>query len=206
MIFGIALDRHNPEFKKEELLFFVPKLKPFFETEAGDVAFDILYEMANNKIFYSIWGSDWKYAMSLCIAHYLILIAKNGQNGNVGDTLASVATLDTYAGMLQSMTVGSFSKSYDLSKTMIDSDDAKFWNLTSAGAILMSLYKTKAVPSVFVVTPTPGPSFEGDLIAFMKRKNADASVFISEMNAYLHQQEDDIGELQRTRAISGKKD
>ena len=205
MIFGITLDRKNPPFTKADLLVFMPKLKPFLDTEAGQASFDVLYEMANNKIFYSIWGTDWKYAMSLCIAHYLTLIAKNGQNGNVGDDLASVATLDTYAGMLQSMTVGSFSKSFDLSKTMIDSDDAKWWNLTAAGAQLMALYKTKAAPSIFVVTPTPGPSFEGDLLAFMKRKNADASVFISEMNAYLHQQENDIDELKRTRAISEKK-
>lgn len=206
MIFGIALDRHNPPFTKADLLVFVPKLKPFLDTEAGQVAFDTLYEMANNKIFYSIWGTDWKYAMSLCIQHYLTLIAKNGQNGNVGDDLSSVATLDTYPGMLASMTVGSFTKSFDLSKTMIDSDDAKWWNLTSAGAQLMALFKTKASPSIFVVTPTPGPSFEGDLASFMKRKNADASVFISEMNAYLHQQEMDFDELKQTRAISKGKD
>ena len=205
MIFGIAVDRKNPAFTKADLEFWMPKLKPFLDTEAGQVAFDNLYEIANQQIFYSIWGSKWKYAMSLCIAHYLMLIAKNGVNGNVGDDIASIATLDTYAGMLQSMNIGSFSKSFDLAKTMIDSDDAKWWNLTSAGAQLMAMFKTTAAPSIFVVTPTPGPSFEGDLLAFMKRKDADASVFISEMNAYLHEQDNDIEELKRTRAISGKK-
>ena len=206
MIFGITLDRKNPEFKKADLAFWMPKLSAFLNTEAGETAFQNLYEIANNKIFYSIWGSDWKYAMSLCISHYLTLIAKQGVNGNVGDDLASVATLDTYAGILSSMTVGSFSKSFDLAKTMIDSDDAKWWNLTSAGAQLMALFKTKAAPSIFVVTPTPGPCFDNDLAAFYKRKNADASVFISEMNQYLHQQEFDIDDLYRTRAISEKKD
>lgn len=204
MIFGITLDRKNPEFTKADLLFWMPKLAPFMNTEAGDVAFQNLYEIANEQIFHSIWGSKWKYAMSLCIAHYLMLIAKNGVNGNVGDDISSVASLDTYAGMLASMTVGSFSKSFDLAKTMIDTDDAKWWNMTSAGAQLMAMFKTTAAPSIFVVTPTPGPSFEGDLAAFLKRKNADASVFISEMNAYVRQQELDFDELKRTRAISKK--
>lgn len=205
MIFGVALDRKNPEFTIDDLKFWMPNLTPFLSTSAGQTAFDNLYEIANNKIFYSIWGTDWKYAMSLCIAHYLILIAKAAENGNVGDSLASVASLDTYAGMLGSMSVGSFSKSFDLAKTMIDSDDAKWWNLTSPGAILMALYKTKAAPSVFVVTPTPGPSFAADLESFMKKKNKDLSVILSEMQAQIENQVLDIEELKKTRAISGKK-
>ena len=205
MIFGIAIDKHNPEYTKADLLFWMPKLSAYMNTPDGDVAFANLYEIANNKIFYSIFGTDWKYAMSLCITHYLTMIAKQGVNGNVGSDLASIATLDNYSGILASMGVGSFSKSFDLAKTMIDSDDAKWWNLTSAGAQLMALYKTKAAPSIFVVTPTPGPSFEGDLAAFLQRRNADASVFISEMNRYVHQQDQDYDELQRTRAISAEK-
>lgn len=205
MIFGVALDRKNPEFTIDDLKFWMPNLIPFLSTPVGQTAFDNLYEIANNKIFYSIWGTDWKYAMSLCIAHYLILIAKAAENGNVGDSLASVASLDTYAGMLGSMSVGSFSKTFDLAKTMIDSDDAKWWNLTSPGAMLMALYKTKAAPSIFVVTPTPGPSFASDLEAFMKKKNKDLSVILSEMQAQIENQVLDIEELKRTRAISGKK-
>lgn len=206
MIFGISLDRKNPAYTKQDMLLWMPKLRPFLETEDGDAIFNMLYEVANEQIFYSIWGSKWKYAMALCIAHYLILIAKNGVNGNVGDDLASVASLDTYPGILSSMTVGSFSKSYDLTKTTIDTDDAKWWNLTSPGAQLMAMFKTTAAPSIFVVTPTPGPSFENDLAAFLARKNGDVSVFLSEMNAYVKQQDADIDELRRTRAISGKKD
>lgn len=205
MIFGIALDRKNPEFTKADLEFWMPKLKPFLDTAAGQTAFENLYEIANEQIFHSIWGSKWKYAMSLCIAHYLILIAKNGVNGNVGNDLASIATLDTYAGILASMTVGSFSKSYDLAKTMVDTDDAKWWNLTSPGAQLMAMFKTTAAPSIFVVTPTPGPSFERDIAAFMHRKNADVNVIIAEMNQVIAEQSDEIDELKRTRAISIKK-
>lgn len=205
MIFGICTDKRNPEYTIQDLMFWMPKLKAFLSTEAGQTAYDNLYPIANKKIFYSIWGTDWKYAMSLCITHYLMLIAKQGVNGNVGDDLASVATLDTYGGMISSMTVGSFSKSFDLSQTMIDSDDAKWWNLTSAGATLMALFKTKSPPSIFVVTPTPLRSFWADYDSYMRMKAEGNSVFISEMNRYLDEQNADIEGLKRTRAISKKK-
>lgn len=55
------------------------------------------------------------------------------------------------------MSIGEFSKTYDIDKTMVSSDDAMFWNQTSYGAALMTLYKTKAVPSIFVVTSNPIP-------------------------------------------------
>lgn len=205
MIFGITLDRENPPYTIADLKFWMPNLTAFLDTEAGQVAFENLYPLANNKIFSSIWGTDWKYAMSLCIAHYLILISKNAANANVGDSLGSLAALDTYAGMLSSMTVGSFSKSFDLAKTMIDSDDAKWWNLTSPGAILMALYKTKAAPSIFVVTPTPVYGLNNDLRKFYKRKNEDTSIFISEMYRHLNEQDFDVSDLYATRAISRKK-
>ena len=119
----------------------------------AETLFDKLYQKANNKIFYSIFGTDWDYAMSLCIAHYMILIAMQAQNP-LGSDLSSLASGNNYQGILSSMSVGSFTKSFDLAKTMIDSDDAKWWNMTSFGAALMALYKTKGVPSIFVVTPT----------------------------------------------------
>ena len=203
MIFGIALDRTNPEYTKSHLEFWMPKLKPFLETTDGETAFTTLYPIANAKIFYSIWGSDWQYAMSLCIAHYLTLIAKNSQSGSVGDDISSVASLDTYAGILASMQVGSFSKSYDLAKTMIDSDDAKWWNLTAAGAALMALYKTKAAPSIFVVSPTP--CYPNNIATFDKRQSQDISVIFAEMNIKIAEQGQEINSLKSNRAISAVK-
>src|SRR5574344_1808123 len=195
MIFGITLDRTNPTYTKQQLEFWMPKLKAFLETDDGETAFNSLYPIANAKIFYSIWGSDWYYAMSLCIAHYLILIAKNSMPANVGDDISSVASLDTYAGILTSMTVGSFSKTFDLAKTMVDSDDAKWWNLTSAGAALMALYKTKAAPSIFVVTPTP--VYVDNIAAYDRKKNQDFAVLAAEVNAKLKEQEVQIDTLEK---------
>lgn len=152
-LIGITLDRNNPEFTISDFIFWMPQYSSYLDSENGQTAFNNLYEIANNKIFKSIYGTDWKYAMSLCIAHYLTLIADRMQAPS-GNTLQGIAGGAT-KGVLSDMTIGSFSKSYDLSKTMVDENEALFWNQTSYGAELMALLKTKAIPSILVVTSHP---------------------------------------------------
>lgn len=150
-IIGIQLDRTNPIFTSVDFCFWMPQFKKYIETEEGQMYFNKLYKIANEKIFASIYGSDFEIAISLCIAHYLTLIAK--QNANpTGSTLQEIAGGGTIQGIVSSASIGGFSKSYELGLTSVDSDEAKFWNQTSYGAQLMSLYKTKNVPSIFVVT------------------------------------------------------
>lgn len=115
-----------------------------------------LYNVANHKIFKSIYGTDWQLAMSLCIAHYLTLIADQLQAPS-GNTLQGIAGGGVTKGVLASMQVGAFSKTYSLEKTMVGEDEAMFWNQTSYGAELMALLKTKGVPSIMVITSNPIP-------------------------------------------------
>lgn len=155
-IIGIQLNRDNPSFTIADFTFWMPQYKAYMNTEDGQAAFNNLYEIANAKIFKSIYGSDWKLAMSLCIAHYLTLIA-NQLGAPAGDTLAGIAGGGNYKGILQSASIGEFSKSYELSATLVEEDESKFWNQTSYGAELMALLKTKAIPSIMVVTSHPIP-------------------------------------------------
>lgn len=122
----------------------------------GEETFNQLYAIANRKIFKSIYGSDWMYAMSLCIAHYLTLIANQMQTPS-GNSLESIAGGGTTKGVLASATIGGFSKSYDIDKTMSNVEEAKFWNQTSYGTSLWALLKTKPIPSIMVVTSGPIP-------------------------------------------------
>lgn len=154
-IIGIQLNRENPEFTSDDFIFWMPQYSKFIATTEGQKYFDKIYKLVNNKIFYSIFGSDWELAMSYAIAHYLTLIA-NQMQAPSGDTLQGIAGGATH-GVLSSMTVGSFTKTYDLDKSMLTEDEAMFWNQTSFGAALMALLKTKAVPSILVVTSNPIP-------------------------------------------------
>lgn len=150
-VIGIQIDRTNPEYKIEDFLFWKPQFTNFISSDLGCKYFHKLVDIAQNKIFKSIFGSDWELAMSDCIAHYLTLIAQQMQ-APAGDSLQSIAGGGTMKGVLSSMSVGGFSKSYELGLTTIESDESKFWNQTSYGVALMALYKTKSVPSIFVVT------------------------------------------------------
>lgn len=155
-IIGIQIDKTNPAFTSSDFTFWMPQFTSYIATASGQQAFNKLYTICNNKIFSSIFGTDWELAMSYAIAHYLTLIAQQVEAPS-GSTLASIAGGGVTRGVLSSASIGNFSKSYELDKTMLSSDDAMFWNQTSYGASLMALYKTKAVPSIFVVTSNPVP-------------------------------------------------
>ena len=150
-LIGIQLDRKNPEFTAADFTFWLPQFKNYVATDEGKVAFDNLYEIANNKVFKSIFGTDWELAMSYCIAHYLTIIA-NRLGAPAGDTLEGIAGGGATQGVLSSASVGGFSKSYDIDKTISQDDEAKFWNQTSYGQAYWALLKTKAVPTMMVVT------------------------------------------------------
>ena len=155
-IIGININRDNTEFTAEDFTFWMPQFGPYIATTEGAFAFEKLLKLANAKIFYSIFGSDWELAMCYCIAHYLTLVGQQTQAPS-GPTLGEVAGGGSTKGVIQSATIGGFSKTYDLTKTMLDSQEALFWNQTSYGSQLMALYKTKAVPSILVVTSYPIP-------------------------------------------------
>lgn len=155
-IIGVQLNTTNPTFTVDDFTFWMPQYAKYMATQDGQTHFDKIYSVVNKKIYKSIFGSDWELAMSYAIAHYLTLIANQLQAPS-GNTLQGIAGGGVTKGVLSSATVGSFSKSYDIDKTMLSENEALFWNQTSFGASLMALLKTKAIPSIFVVTSNPVP-------------------------------------------------
>ena len=155
-IIGIQIDRTNPAYTSSDFTFWMPQFTQYIATEDGTARFNKIYTLVNGKIFKSIFGSDWELAMSYAIAHYFTIIAQQIEAPS-GDTLASIAGGGVTRGVLSSASVGGFSKSYDIDKTMLSENEAMFWNQTSYGAALMALLKTKAVPSILVVTSNPIP-------------------------------------------------
>lgn len=170
-IVGITLDRKNPEFTADDFTFWMPQFTKYIATPEGQKGFERIYTLVNQRIFYSIFGADWPLAMSYAIAHYLTLIGQQ-QQAPSGPTLGEIAGGGVTRGVLQSANIGEFGKQYDLSKTMLDTPDAMFWNQTSYGSSLMTLLKTKAVPSIFVVTSNPIPDDKYQQFMRDKLKNA----------------------------------
>lgn len=151
-IVGTYTNRENPEFTIEDFCFWIPKMDKFMHTDEGVKFFNKLYPIANNKVFYSVFLSDWEYAMSLVIAHYTTLIGKQ-MSRPTGDTLADAAGGADIQGVLTNMSVGGFSKSYDFGSIIKSgTDEAMFWNQTAYGVSFYSLMKSKNLPHILVVT------------------------------------------------------
>lgn len=155
---GTFTDKNNPEFTIAAFTVWFPQFKRFLSTEDGQATWDVVYPIADEMIFKSIYGAIWSRAISLMIAHLMTLIAEQQQVPE-GDTLSSIAGLTNTKGVMSSANVGGFSVQYDLAKTMSEEEEAKWYNLTSFGAELYTMMKTKHVPTIFVVTsnPIPGP-------------------------------------------------
>lgn len=150
-IYGISLDKTNPKFQLKDFLIWMPQFRKILAEDDGLYLFEKIHDIANNKIFYSIFGTDWELAMSYCIAHYLTLISEQ-YKVPVASSLEELQGGQNFKGVLSSATVGGFSKSLDFQYTLDNDANSSFWNQTAYGASLMSIYKTKAVPSIFVVT------------------------------------------------------
>ena len=183
-IVGITLDRKNPSFTADDFTFWMPQFTKYIATAEGQKT------LVNDRIFYSIFGADWELAMSYAIAHYLTLIGQQ-QQAPSGPTLGEIAGGGVTKGVLAQANIGEFGKTYDLSKTMLDTPDAMFWNQTSYGSSLMTLLKTKAIPSIFVVTSNPIP--DDPYQRFMKDKLKNAAT------------EDDIREGKEAFGLTGIK-
>lgn len=150
-IIGTYTDRKNPDYTIDDFTFWIPKFANFMKTDQGVKYFNKIYPIVNNKVFYSIFGTDWEMAMSYAIAHYLTLIGK--QISDIGgNSLEAAASGQTMPGVLTSVSVGSFSKSYDFDATMTKETEAMFWNQTSYGLQFYALLKSKPMASICVVT------------------------------------------------------
>ena len=134
-----------------------PKECRLYETEV-QAMFNRLFPIAYGKIFYTIFGKDWYYAMSLCIAHYNYLIniqVPNTINPNKKIGLSDVTGGGVTRGVMTNASIGSFSKTYDLGYTALTTEEALFWNQSAYGMSLLALFKSKATLTMFVVTNGP---------------------------------------------------
>lgn len=148
------ISAEQPEFTIEDFKFWMPIFSKAIETPDGQVMYNNLYPIALEKIQYSIFGVDWKKAMSLCIAHYATIISRQ-KSQPIPDTLEQAAALGTTKGVLTSAGVGGFNQTFDLERSLSNTRDAIFWNQTQWGAELYNLFISKPVLSMVVVTPGP---------------------------------------------------
>ena len=152
-VFKTNISKVNPIFTKTSFLLYMPSFEKFLATDQGARIFDEYKPIANQKVLEGAWGPEWKYGMSLCMAHYIVIWARTAKvDKTIGSSLSGVASMGNQDGLLTSWSVGEVSKSYDHSKTMLEGPDAAFWNQTPFGRTFYTLWKQhQPNDSIFVV-------------------------------------------------------
>lgn len=117
-----------------------------FKAANGDAyaLYEAFCTIADQKILESIWNTEWKYAMSLCIGHYLAIVNRETQRSfGLGD----VAKTTDPKGVT---TVNIDKKRVEYKNVMLTTAESKFWQSTEYGRILITLLSTKTVLTMIV--------------------------------------------------------
>lgn len=139
-VFGLPKNTRNPEFKDVIFSMWCPEFKAYLEKPENKAKYEyIKNNLANKRIKKAMFGSDWEYAMSMCIAFYLALMVEAENAGS--PSLSRLAENSNPKGLVNSYTVGSLSKSMDFEKIMLTSEEAMFWNQNKYGVKLFACAK-----------------------------------------------------------------
>lgn len=112
----------------------------FFTAEGTSLApasiLQMLVDQANDSIIPSRWGSLWRYAAGLYVAHYLTLYLRTyAPSSNSPEQAAASGAL---VGIAKSATLGDASVSYDTAALTAGTEDWGDLNATQYGQILAS--------------------------------------------------------------------
>ncbi|HBI63022.1 MAG TPA: DUF4054 domain-containing protein [Lachnospiraceae bacterium] len=98
---------------------------------------DMFINQANDSVLPSRWGSMWKYAAGLYVAHFAALYLKTYSNGSVNGVQAAGRADQT--GVIKSASMGDTSISYDNSAIIAGSEKWGAWNSTQYGSQLVTI-------------------------------------------------------------------
>lgn len=140
-LFGIPTPTTPPEYKVEDFKLYIPKLAWYPGDRENKPLFNKAVEKMKNRLNYSYWLEDWDEAMSLAVAHFIIITDPRFAQSTDGDATAG--------GVMGSRTVGGVSYSYDLDFYLEKNVGYDYWNITGYGRRLVSLSNARGRIGVF---------------------------------------------------------
>ena len=106
-------------------------------------------EQANDSVLPSRWGSMWRYAAGLYVAHYAALYLKTYRPSS--DSPSQAAGGAEQVGVVKSATMGDTSISYDNSAVTAGTEKWGTWNATQYGAQLVTMARMVGMGGMFVI-------------------------------------------------------
>lgn len=132
---------------------FAEDFPQFYNAEGTPLAPETLMQeildMTNTSILPAKWGSSWRYAAGLYMAHYLTLMLRTYSTDNT--TPQQAAASGALVGVVQSATLGDASVTYDTSAITAGTADWGDLNATTYGQILASRARMIGLTGSYVI-------------------------------------------------------
>lgn len=108
-----------------------------------------IIQMANGSIQPDRWLDGWRYAVGLCVAHYVTLSLRGYAAGN--ETPEAAAASGALVGVVKSATLGDASVQYDTTALTAGTEDWGDLNSTTYGQILANRAKLIGMAGTYVI-------------------------------------------------------
>ncbi len=105
-------------------------------------------DQANDSVLPSRWGSTWRYAAGLYVAHFCSLYLKTYSPGS--SSASQVAGNAAQVGVVKTATMGDTSIGYDNSAITAGTEKWGMWNATQYGAQLITLSRSIGMGGMWV--------------------------------------------------------
>ena len=109
----------------------------------------IFIDQANDSILPSRWGSMWRLACGLYIAHFSALYLKTYSPGSSSSSQA--ANNSSQVGVVKTATMGDTSVSYDNSAVTAGTEKWGTWNETKYGAQLITMARMVGMGGMYAI-------------------------------------------------------
>jgi len=106
-------------------------------------------DLANDSVVPSRWGTQWRYAAGLFVAHWAALYLKTYADGSHNG--AAVAANAEHSGIVSSASMGDTSISYDNSAVNAGTEKWGEWNATQYGSQLATMARMIGIGGVYVI-------------------------------------------------------
>lgn len=110
---------------------------------------DLFIQQANESVLPSRWGSLWRYAAGLYVAHFCTIYLKTYSPGS--ESGAQAAAVGSLVGVVKSSTLGDSSVSYDNAAITAGTEKWGAWNATQYGQMFVTLARQVGIGGMYVI-------------------------------------------------------
>lgn len=114
-----------------------------------DSVMQIFVDQANGSVLPSRWGSLWRYAAGLYVAHFSAMYLKT--YAPYSSSISQVVAGSQQTGAVKSATLGDTSVSYDNSAITAGTEKWGSWNATQYGQQLVTLARQVGMGGMYVI-------------------------------------------------------